>query len=88
MKKIALFSFVSVATFVVGCELVTDFDRSKIPVDGNDASFGGDANNNPFPDAAIIDAQVSDAAVFEGGLDASDAESSDDASSDASDGGG
>ncbi|MCL2779793.1 MAG: hypothetical protein FWD73_17515 [Polyangiaceae bacterium] len=66
--------FLVIASFALGCELVVDFDRTKIPVEMPDT---GQPTNQ---DASIFDASPS--------VDASDADANDaDDSGDASDSG-
>jgi hypothetical protein len=62
IRKGVLFVVVS-ATFGLGCELIVDFDRTKIPVEGNDAAIVSDGS---------IDAPF-DASGIETGPDATDA---------------
>lgn len=54
---------VAASSFGLGCELLVDFDRTKIPVEGNDAAIVTDA---------AIDAPI-DTSVVETGTDAADA---------------
>lgn len=51
------------ATFGLGCELIVDFDRTKIPVEENDGAIVADAS---------LDAPI-DTSVVETGTDAADA---------------
>jgi hypothetical protein len=62
IRKGVLFVVVA-ATFGLGCELIVDFDRTKIPVEGNDAAIVTDAS---------LDAPI-DTSVAETGTDAADA---------------
>lgn len=62
IRKGVLFVVVA-ATFGLGCELIVDFDRTKIPVEGNDAAIVTDAS---------LDAPI-DTSVAETGADAADA---------------
>ena len=63
IRKGVLF-VVAASTFGLGCELIVDFDRTKIPVEGNDAAI--------VTDASPIDATF-DTSVAETGADAADA---------------
>ncbi|MDB4945460.1 MAG: hypothetical protein JWP97_4994 [Labilithrix sp.] len=61
----------------LGCELIVDFDRTKIPVDATDASIneGGDldAADVFVPDTSVVDAaDGSDASDAGGDADAAD----------------
>jgi hypothetical protein len=66
IRKGVLFVFVG-ATFGLGCELIVDFDRTKIPVEGNDAAIvTGDASiDTSLPDTSTppdaAEASVQDA---------------------------
>lgn len=42
----------------LGCELIVDFDRTKIPVDATDSSVaeGGDLPDTFVPDTSTVDA--------------------------------
>ena len=62
IRKGVLFVFVG-ATFGLGCELIVDFDRTKIPVEGNDAAIGaGDASIDAPNDTSAPDTSMTDAA--------------------------
>jgi hypothetical protein len=61
IRKGVLFVVVA-AVFGLGCELIVDFDRTKIPVEGNDAAIVTDAS---------LDAPI-DTSVAETGTDAAD----------------
>ncbi len=61
IRQGVLFVFAA-ATFGLGCELIVDFDRTKIPVDQNDAAI-------VTGDAAAVDAPI-DTSVVETGTDA------------------
>jgi len=63
IRKGVLFVFVG-ATFGLGCELIVDFDRTKIPVEGNDAAIvTGDASiDASAPDTSAPDTSAPDAA--------------------------
>jgi hypothetical protein len=55
IRKGVLFVFVG-ATFGLGCELIVDFDRTKIPVEGNDAAIvTGDASIDAPIDTSLPD---------------------------------
>ncbi len=86
MRKLAFFSVVCAAAVIGGCELIADFDRSKIPTDAADA---GDAGQVLFPDAAVLDAQM-DGTTFDGSDGATRTDDGGDGGtvSDAGDGGG
>lgn len=60
------------SSFMLGCELIVDFDRTKIPVETTDSGTSNDAST-----ATDTGTDASDASVVDGS-DASDA--SDDAS--------
>ncbi len=63
IRKGVLFVFVG-AVFGLGCELIVDFDRTKIPVEGNDAAIvTGDAS---------LDAPFDTSTAAETGTDAAD----------------
>ena len=62
IRKGLLFVVVASA-FGLGCELIVDFDRTKIPVEGNDAAVVTDSS---------VDAPI-DTSVAETGTDAADA---------------
>ena len=61
IRKGVVFGIVA-ATFGLGCELIVDFDRTKIPVEGNDGATASDATtvDAPFdtstPDTSTVDA--------------------------------
>ena len=69
IRKGVLFVFVG-ATFGLGCELIVDFDRTKIPVEGNDAAIvTGDASiDASAPDTSAPDA--AEASVQDAGTEA------------------
>ena len=69
IRKGVLFVFVG-ATFGLGCELIVDFDRTKIPVEGNDAAIvTGDASiDASAPDTSMTDA--AEASVQDAGTEA------------------
>ena len=52
MKKLIWLVVGTAVVAVAGCELVVDFDRSKIPQDGTDAATLLDATQPPLSDAA------------------------------------
>jgi hypothetical protein len=66
-------------TFALGCELIVDFDRTKIPVEGSDSATEIDASLD-----AQFDTSQPDAADAADAFDAADAVN--DASNDAPDG--
>ena len=76
---------------LAGCELIVDFDRTRIPADATDSSVAPkDAQTDTSVPDAATDATTADAttdATTDAGSDASDAAASDasDASSDAAD---
>jgi len=74
IRKTFLFAFAA-AFFGLGCELIVDFDRSRIPVESADAQAPGDSSVDSNTDTGV------DSAV-----DASDAQP-EAAPSDAGDGG-
>lgn len=81
----AVFLVISTGALALGCELVVDFDRTKIPVEGADSAVETtdaslDASRD---DASAADGTVSDSAPF----DASDASDASDAAVDAPDAG-
>ena len=62
IRKGVLLVFVG-ATFGLGCELIVDFDRTKIPVEGNDAAIvTGDASIDAPIDTSMPDTSAADAA--------------------------
>ena len=61
MKKIVLMFVGTALVAMTGCELIVDFDRSKIPQEGTDASVQ-DVTQPPVSDAAQ-DVSTSDAAT-------------------------
>ena len=73
IRKGVLF-IVAASSFALGCELVVDFDRTKIPVEGNDSAI---VQNEASTDAAIDtsqpDASTADAADAADALDAAEA---------------
>lgn len=75
IQKGLVLGTVAVAMFVAGCELIVDFDRTKIPVDNSEASV---------PDSAVAEASTptndggEDADAGDAG-DAADASETDDA---------
>jgi hypothetical protein len=75
---------VAAGTLVLGCELVVDFDRTKIPVEGSDSATptteaGADASTDAPADTNQPDA-------VDAGEDAADDAAVDDAAADAPDG--
>ncbi len=84
MKKAFWMVVGTVGVLVMGCELVVDFDRSKIPQDGVDASTQ-DVTQPPLPDAAADAAVVTDAAkdgATDAGLDTGTTDAASDAAAD------
>ena len=76
-KAVAL--VVAASSLVLGCELIVDFDRTKIPVEGSDgAAVVTDASVDAVFDTSVPDSaaaavpDAADAAVFDAG-DAADA---------------
>ena len=53
---------VATATLGLGCELIVDFDRTKIPVEGNDAAIVTDASLDAPIDTSVADTSTTDAA--------------------------
>jgi len=82
VSRFALAAALVSSSLIAGCELIAEFDRSKVPV----AADGGDASV-PTTDAAVTDADASipDGSVQDAStdLDASDAAATDGAVSDA-----
>ncbi len=84
IRKGLILVTISVGLFAMGCELIVDFDRTKIPVESVDSSLL-DANTLPTGEAGT-DAQPSDEAGLteagsddggDGGSDAADANDAD-----------
>jgi hypothetical protein len=80
MKQSTIKKAVALATlssaFVLGCELVVDFDRTRIPVEGSDASTA-DVVTAPATDSGVPttpdasgDAGASDAGATDASADA------------------
>jgi hypothetical protein len=67
-------------TFALGCELIVDFDRTKIPVEGTDA-----ATSDSSIDASI-DTSQPDTSVVDSATDAADADTDAADAADAADG--
>ncbi len=65
IRKGVLFVVVASA-FGLGCELIVDFDRTKIPVEGNDAAIVADSSFD-----APIDTSVAETGT-DAGVDAAD----------------
>ena len=63
----------AVGTLALGCELIVDFDRTKIPVEGTDAATS-DSSIDASIDTSQPDTSVADAAdgAADGGGDAAD----------------
>lgn len=80
LKK-ALFLAIALSAFGLGCELIVDFDRSRIPVEGADATPTIDATLDVTTDQGTPDASE----AGDGGRDA-DAAPDADAADDAPDG--
>jgi hypothetical protein len=61
-----------VSALLSGCELIADFDRSKLVTDAGAAGDGGgsDGGNPPVEDAAMPDASVDDPDAATGDEDA------------------
>lgn len=76
ITKALLLATIVAGTFLAGCELIVDFDRTRIPVDVSEASVA-DANvaetSTPAPDASDSDDDAGDAGDA-GTADASDAD--------------
>ena len=68
---------IALGVFALGCELIVDFDRTKIPAEGTEAGTTDSSVD------ASIDTSQPDTSTAETGADASD---SGDASADAADG--
>lgn len=78
LKK-ALFLAIALSAFGLGCELIVDFDRSRIPVEGADATPTIDATLDVTTDQGTPDADAGEAGDG-GDADAtSDADAADDA---------
>ncbi len=80
-KKVVVLATLA-SMFVLGCELIVDFDRTRIPVEGGDATT--DTGTTPTPDTGTPETSTptSDAGdAGDGGStsDASDAEADADA---------
>jgi hypothetical protein len=60
IRKGVLF-VVATATLGLGCELIVDFDRTKIPVEGNDAAIVTDASLDAPIDTSVADTSTNDA---------------------------
>jgi hypothetical protein len=56
---------VATATLGLGCELIVDFDRTKIPVEGNDAAIVTDASIDAPVDTSVADTSTNDADAAE-----------------------
>lgn len=69
MKKLIWLVVGTAVVAVAGCELVVDFDRSKIPQEGTDAGTLSDVTQPPLSDAAP-DVATTDAAKDGATLDA------------------
>ena len=63
----------------LGCELIVDFDRTKIPVEGSDAAAGTDSSVDASFDATQPDTSTADAvdAAVTDAADAADAADAD-----------
>ena len=48
--------------FGLGCELIVDFDRTKIPVEGSDSAVGTDSSFDASFDVSQPDTSTADAA--------------------------
>ena len=76
LKKVVLLATLA-SSFVLGCELIVDFDRTRIPVEGGDATTA-DVVNPPVGDTGTPDTstpadaapEASTDAGFEGDADA------------------
>lgn len=83
-KRIVLLSTLSLAMAAAGCQLIVDFDRTKIDAGAVDASFDVAKPDNSVPDTG------NDVTQPDSGKDASDgavSDASDASTSDASDAG-
>ncbi len=67
--KKALVLTIASSAFALGCELIVDFDRTKIPVEGA-AEAGTDATT---PDTGAPDTGTPDTGATDAGTDATDA---------------
>lgn len=72
---------VGAGTLALGCELVVDFDRTKIPVEGNDAAIVTDSSIDAPSDTSQPDTSTADAADGNA-LDAAEASTEDAADGD------
>jgi hypothetical protein len=61
IRKGVLFAVVAGA-FGLGCELIVDFDRTKIPVEGSDAAAVADSSIDASFDVTQPDTSTADAA--------------------------
>ncbi len=86
-KGIVLVLVFAAGVFALGCELIVDFDRTRIPIEGNDSSIDATTPPDAPTDTAVAtdtgtdasseaEASISDAS--DGGEDAADAEDSGD----------
>lgn len=54
-----VFFAIAAGTLGLGCELIVDFDRTKIPVEGaGDSSTGGDSSIDASFDATVPDTSI------------------------------
>lgn len=73
IRRGVLFVFVA-GTFALGCELIVDFDRTKIPVEGSDSSVvPNEASTDATIDTSQPDTSTADAADAADALDAAEA---------------
>jgi hypothetical protein len=81
LKKVkkALLLAIALSAFGLGCELIVDFDRSRIPVEGADATPAIDATVDVTTDQSVPDADAGDAKEGGDADGGSDADAADDA---------
>ena len=78
LRDVILLLTLAAGTVLVGCELIVDFDRTKIPIE--DAGTTTDATPPPGPEDAGSDAaDAADATDATDGADAADAADASDA---------
>jgi hypothetical protein len=73
----AVLLIAAASAFALGCELLVDFDRTKIPAEGGDSATTPEAST---PDAADASPEASASDADASSTDASDADTSDAAS--------
>jgi hypothetical protein len=83
IRRAVLF-VVAASSLALGCELIVDFDRTKIPVEGSDAATSDAATDATLDSSQPDAADASDASTSNDA--AAEADAPDDASADAPDG--